>query len=209
MRASFEHIYDLAVAREDVPGDFAELGVWQGTTFLPLADLARTFGKTIHAVDSFQGCPAPTPRDFAPDGGCQFGKGALSVGGSKLFRDLMRHHHNVRIHEGWIPEILHDIPDDVRFAFVHLDLDQFDPTEAALAWLWPRMSPGGILVCHDWFDDREHLAAGAIRQWMAHTGVQPAGTLPSEHIWFRNGPSKAAEAAEAMTHRLFSRGPLA
>jgi len=160
MRASFEHIRELAESCETVPGDFAELGVWQGTTFLPLADTA-----------------------------CQFGKGALSVGDSRLFRDLMRHHENVRIWEGWIPEILQEIPDDVRFAFVHLDLDQFDPTEAALAWLWPRISPGGVLCCHDWFDERTHLAAGAIRQWMDHTGVQPEGTLPSEHIWFRRGLS--------------------
>jgi len=189
MRASFEHIRELAESCETVPGDFAELGVWQGTTFLPLADTARRFGNIIHAVDSFRGCPEPSPRDISPEGHCQFGKGALSVGDSRLFRDLMRHHENVRIWEGWIPEILQEIPDDVRFAFVHLDLDQFDPTEAALAWLWPRISPGGVLCCHDWFDERTHLAAGAIRQWMDHTGVQPEGTLPSEHIWFRRGLS--------------------
>ncbi len=40
--------------------------------------------------------------------------------------------------------------DDLRFRFAHLDMDLWQPTAAAVQWLWPRMVPGGILVFHDY-----------------------------------------------------------
>lgn len=36
-----------------------------------------------------------------------------------------------------------------RFSLVHLDLDLAEGTAAALTYFYPRMVPGGIILCHD------------------------------------------------------------
>jgi len=187
MRASYGQIEELVRACGEVQGDFAEFGVWQGETFLPLAEAAQAFGKRAHAVDSFQGCGEPGPNDYEPDGSCEYPAGALSTGGSQAFRDLVRPlDGTVEVWEGWIPAILAEMVGQVRaLAFVHVDLDQYGPTLWTLRWCWPRMSPGGILCCHDWFPEYRRLAAGAIRDWILADGMVPAGTSANRHIWFR------------------------
>jgi hypothetical protein len=37
-----------------------------------------------------------------------------------------------------------------RFSFVHLDVDLYESTRAALEFFYPRMSSGGIILSHDY-----------------------------------------------------------
>ncbi len=182
VRANYIHLDHLlrSVLAAPVLGDLAEFGVWHGTTFMPMCELASQHGRTIHAVDSFEGMDAETKRDAG-----QYRKGELSVGGSAVFRMLTKPYgKTVQIHEGFVPSVLSEL-DSCRFAFVHLDLDQYAPTRSALAFLWPRMNPGGVLICHDWFRDRDILAAGAMADWMQSTGLTLAGESPNTgHGWF-------------------------
>jgi hypothetical protein len=181
MRANFIHIQDLAIqALQRSSGDFVEIGVWWGTTFVPLAELCRQAGRTIHAVDSFLGMAAPTEND----GPKMFRKGALSTGGSDHFRMLTDSFSNVVVHEGWVPDIFAEMK-TLSFAFAHIDLDQYQPMLRAMNFVWSRLNAGGIMVCHDWLPDREILAAKAIRDWSESTGVAIAGENgETEHAWF-------------------------
>lgn len=182
MRANFVHIeHQLRATLEaGIPGDLAEFGVWYATTFMPMAELARQAGRTIHAVDSFCGMVPNTDRDNG-----EYQKGALSVNGSATFRMLARPFGStIVVHEGFVPAVLDEMA-DCRFAFVHLDLDQYLPSLQALRFVWPRMSSGGIMICHDYFPDRNTLAAGAIHDWMAETATPPLHHEPmSRHAWF-------------------------
>ena len=38
----------------------------------------------------------------------------------------------------------------VKFAFVHLDADLYQPTLAALRYFYPRMVAGGVIIIHDY-----------------------------------------------------------
>jgi len=182
MRASFIHIESWLrrVLKEDIRGDLAEFGVWYATTFMPMAELARMYQRKIHAVDSFVGMGEPGDRD---DG--QYIKGGLSVGGSKIFRQLAAPYvGTVVIHEGWVPDILQEMDCDT-FSFVHLDLDHYQPMLDALRFVWPRMARGGIVCCHDWMRDRDILAAGAIKDWMRDSKVElEAENIQSLHAIF-------------------------
>ena len=55
----------------------------------------------------------------------------------------------VRYHRGWIPERFDDVADR-RFAFVHVDVDLEQPTRDSLAFFYPRLVPGGVLLCDDY-----------------------------------------------------------
>jgi hypothetical protein len=39
---------------------------------------------------------------------------------------------------------------DITFSFVHLDVDLYQPTHDSLAFFYPRMVTGGIIVCDDY-----------------------------------------------------------
>jgi hypothetical protein len=182
MRANFIHIEELlrSVLDSEISGDIAEFGVWHGTTFIPMAELARINDKVIHAIDSFAGMAAETSKD-----GGKYTKGALSVGGSAVFKELAAGFGEViKIHEGFIPQILNDFDPNIKFCFVHIDLDQYQPTLEALNFIWPRMNAGGIMVCHDWFKGKTQLAAGAINDWKANNNIQMTGSMDSSHCYF-------------------------
>ena len=79
-------------------------------------------------------------------------KEAYLVGGSVrdvLFGIEPKDFDFVVFHSGWIPEKFHEVS-DVRFCFVHLDVDLFQPTLDSLSFFYDKMSPGGIILCDDY-----------------------------------------------------------
>jgi hypothetical protein len=68
---------------------------------------------------------------------------------------------------GWIPEAFPDEP-GARYRFVHLDVDLFQPTRDSLEYFYPKLIPGGMIVCDDygWPGARK-----AIDDFCARTGV--------------------------------------
>jgi O-methyltransferase len=64
---------------------------------------------------------------------------------------------NVVLRPGYVPDTLAGLEDE-RFAFVLLDLDLLEPTRAALEFFYPRLSPGGYLVMHDYNNSESNWA---------------------------------------------------
>lgn len=179
MRANFIHIEEQVrqVLDGQVAGDLAEFGVWLATTFMPMVELARLHGRAAHAVDSFRGMAAPTARDAG-----RYPAGSLDVGGAAMMRNLASQYKGtVEVHEGWIPEVLGEL-EGVRFAFVHVDLDQYAPTLAALRFVWPRLSYRGVMMCHDYVEGQQTLASAAIAEWREGTGARCELQGWSQHI---------------------------
>ena len=187
MKSTFEQIEALVLDALAADGDLIELGVYEGDTFLGLAALAQLHNRECHAVDSFHGMPPPTARDVESDGVCRYPRGAMRASEYDFACRVRRAGVSdaVSIYAGWIPEVLREVSPGMAFCFAHVDLDQFAPTLAALEWVWPRMSPEGIVCCHDYFAGKDHLASAAINTWHRETRVDVGGVLPSRHIWFR------------------------
>jgi O-methyltransferase len=128
------------VIDEHVPGAFAEVGVWRGETseFLHRAAPERT----LYLFDTFEGFDERDLPAGARDG--RFRDTSLEavrrrVGGSD----------RVVLRQGYVPQTLAGLEDET-FAFVLLDLDLLGPTQASLEFFYPRLSPGGYLVMHDY-----------------------------------------------------------
>ena len=181
MRANFVHIENLLRSVVDIDGDFAEIGVWYGTTFMPMVEIARQTNHKIHAVDSFCGLAERTARDNIK----MYPKGALSTNGTHIIKSLIKPYRDITtIHEGFIPDVFSGM-EHIQFSFVHLDVDHYQPTLDSLVFLWERMVKGGIIVCHDWDEDSKECAAGAIKDWMQDESVDYAGIQQySSHCWF-------------------------
>ncbi len=164
----------------NVPGDFAEVGVFQGALFKRIVAVAQVLHRKTHAFDSFVGMDEPTEKDAG-----KYPKGDLSSGGKENFRRIIlnsiRQHRDVSLDtvqqagvetdairndifslwDGYVPECLEKCPVS-EFAFIYIDLDHHDPTQQAIEWAWPRLVEGGLLGFDDYFPGRQKLASPPI-----------------------------------------------
>jgi O-methyltransferase len=136
-------LYQLALMSTHVPGDTAECGVWQGAGSYLICKATQSGAqqRTHFLFDSFQGVSAPD----SIDGFGYWRKGDLSCSVDQIKRPDAK----ISIHPGWIPERFNDVADR-RFSFVHIDVDLHQPTADSMSFFYPRMNPGGLLVCDDY-----------------------------------------------------------
>jgi len=165
-----QRIQEMATsAVGDVAGALVEIGCYEGRATAMLCEVGRRLGRTVHAIDSFRGMAEPGPKD-----GTNYPRGKFDVGGKQGFIDLMGARGfnlglDYNVHEGYVPEVLKQpMLRDLQVAFAYADLDHYEPTLAALDWLWEHMDKGGIILCDDYDgpDGSEVLAAAAIRDWL-------------------------------------------
>jgi len=124
-------------------GDTAECGAYKGASSFLICRRIAGSSKKHHIFDSFEGLSEPTRED-----GTYWQKGDLSSS-EKIIRENLKDFDFVAYHKGWIPETFHEVS-DVRFCFVHLDVDLFQPTLDSLRFFYERMTPGGIILCDDY-----------------------------------------------------------
>ena len=135
----------------NLPGDTAECGVYRGaSSFLILASQARSADKTHHVFDSFEGLSEPDLRDDPSGHPTAFvwNKHDLAVDEAVVTRNLSGLG-RFRLYRGWIPSRFAEVRQQ-RFSFVHIDVDLYQPTYDSVAFFYPRMVTGGLIVCDDY-----------------------------------------------------------
>lgn len=130
-------LYQAVAAADHVAGDMAEAGVYLGGTALIMLDASS---KRIHLFDTFEGLP---------HGEDAFATGDYAGSIPRVRMNLAGLEDRYELHAGLFPGSATGL-EDLRFSFVHLDLDLYDSTKAALEWFWPRLNSGGILLSHDY-----------------------------------------------------------
>jgi O-methyltransferase len=147
----------------NLPGEFWEMGVYLGGS----ASLIGKIGsqKVLRLFDSFEGvsepCEKDTPVEPVPGGEPPMWQG-------EWHGDMKRALHNVGreclVHKGWIPETFSEVPADVKVAFLHLDVDLYEPTKAALEFVLPRLCEGGLIAVDDFRYARHPGIEAAIKE---------------------------------------------
>lgn len=154
----------------DVPGDFAEFGVFQGECTLAMA----AAGRRTWAWDTFEGMPddnyievldnSDPPGKWVPAGDVVK---SLKDSGLDVVPVVGKFSSTIPV---WGPE-----HPDVKFAFVHIDCDHYWAYKRVLEFIAPRMSPGGIVRLDDY-----GCCAGAKKatdEWFASTGHRLEGDI--------------------------------
>lgn len=132
--------------QQNIPGDVAELGVFQGD-FSCLISTAFPDRK-IHLFDTFEGF---SEKDIAVETSRHLSRaktGDFSSTDVDSVLRIMPDPSHVIIHKGWFPDTFSDITDET-FCFVSLDADLYAPTAAALPLFYERLSIGGVFLIHD------------------------------------------------------------
>lgn len=160
-RASALNLAQYFLYARSLGGLAAECGVFTGCSALTCCLAARAVdpsydGTGFHLIDSFAGLSEPGEDDqiaVAPELGVGFVPPDIPPGNLAAAVHYAQHSMKpfpgVAIHEGWIPAVFAELPDS-GWAYVHVDVDLYAPTLAALEYFFPRLVPRGVLICDDY-----------------------------------------------------------
>ena len=181
-----------AIEAAGVAGAFAELGVWRGNSAKVIHGLAPM--RELYLLDTFEGFDAAdTAGD--PASGVAHHFRDVTVDRVRAFVGASPRVHFV---VGRFPDTAGAIPADARFAFVHIDCDLYQPALAALGFFYPRMSPKGLIVVHDYASGRWPGLTRAVDEFLADKPEGPV-LLPdlsgSVAIVCRGAPAVAGPVA--------------
>jgi O-methyltransferase len=123
-----------------VLGEIAEVGVYKGGSSRLISEAKGN--RPLHLFDTFDGMPDVGSSDPL----FQKGQFASSMDAVKKY---LSPYSNVQFYKGTFPETAGPIENKI-FSFVHLDVDIYESTAKSLAFFYPRMSPGALLISHDY-----------------------------------------------------------
>jgi len=133
--------------RDKVAGCFAELGVYKGESarLLHLMDNDRV----LHLFDTFDGLPPEDLKIETGEAATYTNRNFRDTSVEKVLSYIGAGPDKVVVHKGYFPETTVDLGNEI-FALVSLDADLYNPTKAGLEFFYERLSPGGVLLIHDY-----------------------------------------------------------
>lgn len=132
------------IVKERIAGDFVELGVYKGKTATVLASFVRRLGRMLYLLDTFDGFAASDLQGVDAHQPVKFTDTSLEA-----VRALVGEQ-NTGFIKGRFPETARQLPPQATFALVHIDCDLYTPIISGLEYFYPRMSPGGFMIVHDY-----------------------------------------------------------
>ena len=175
VRLSALRLHAREIEARKIPGDVAELGVYQGAF---AAEINRLFPeRRLWLFDTFEGFHA---RDLAIEAertGVKTQRRSFADTTIDLVRSRLPHPEMARFVQGYFPASLEGLDFEVLsgsnvmqasenvtaacesqceescepcFALVSLDPDLYEPTLEGLRYFYPRLAPGGRILIHDY-----------------------------------------------------------
>jgi hypothetical protein len=153
-------------------GPWVECGVYFGFSSLlacyTLKEFDKKFtGKGFYMVDSFEGISKHSTKDMIPDivpeeGGFKmvYAKDRFEAPFEEVKKN-MSGFPNIEMVKGWIPDAFEKLP-DMQWSFVNIDVDMYEPTYASMEYFYPRLLPGGVMICDDYITA---MFPGARKAW--------------------------------------------
>jgi O-methyltransferase len=128
-----------------VQGEVWEAGVYRGGSarFLATRSAEARPQRIVRLFDTFEGMPNPDPEHDTHQ------KGDFSDTSVDQVRQFVGFPRLIRIHRGLVPETFVGL-ENSRIAFAHIDLDLYHSVADALEFIYPRLSPGGVIVLDDY-----------------------------------------------------------
>jgi len=174
------------VVRSGIPGDFVECGVWRGGSSMLAALVLDRLGdaeRRLYLYDTFAGMPEPGELDVDVLGQSAHPHWQSEQRGDVnewCYSSLEEVRRNLRstgfpaervsLVEGRVEETIPATAPET-IAVLRLDTDWYESTLHELKHLYPRLSPGGVLIV----DDYGHWAGAraAVDQYFAELADPP------------------------------------
>lgn len=154
--------------KDNVPGAFAELGVYQGETAKMIHEMAPD--RSLHLFDTFEGF---TREDLQNESATNPNLGTdFSDTTAEQVKKFIDGNENIFLHAGHFPATTATCKEE-KYAFVHLDADLYQPTLAGLMYFYLRLAPGGLILIHDY----NHTWNGVMRAVDEFVKTIPEGRI--------------------------------
>lgn len=175
----------------EVPGDTAECGCYQGAASYLICSQNRQsiLPRRHHIFDSCEGLSEPSPFD-----GTHWVAHSLAAAEAEVYERLQPFVGEYTLYKGWIPERFAEV-NNTMFCFVHIDVDLYTPTRDSIAFFYPRLSSGAVVICDDYGFTSCPGATKAIDDFLAD---KPEKILPlaSGGGFFIKGIATSASSTE-------------
>lgn len=145
----------------NIPGAFVECGVWKGGSSMAAALTFRT-PRPLFLYDTFEGMTSPTDHDRRASGGTPAARMLRNadkndpilcyspLGEVKRNMDSTGYPaSHVTYVSGKVEETIPGVVPE-QIAILRLDTDWYESTRHELVHLYPRLSPGGVLIIDDY-----------------------------------------------------------
>jgi len=130
------------------PGDILEVGVYKGGSLYRIAEHIDRYhrqdfrSRSLIGIDTFEGHPSIN-RDKDP---AHHFMGRFNDTSYKKVISYFKKFPFVRLIKGECGLVFSQFPPDQRFCMVHIDVDIYDSCVRCIEYIYPRLSPGGIMV---------------------------------------------------------------
>ncbi|HEY7455281.1 MAG TPA: TylF/MycF/NovP-related O-methyltransferase [Thermoleophilaceae bacterium] len=153
------------VVRARVPGDIVECGVWRGGSSMLAALALLEAGddeRALYLYDTFAGMSEPGERDVTVSGASalpewrQAQRGEVNEWCFSPLEEVERNLRSTGIDPARLRFVEGKVEDTIpatapeRISVLRLDTDWYESTWHELTHLYPRLSPGGVLIVDDY-----------------------------------------------------------
>lgn len=139
-------VFSITRSQSKLEGDMAEVGVYQGGSAKIICEAKE---KTkLHLFDTFSGLPPVSDKD-THFGTTIWKENEFGNTSDESVKRYLSKYENVFLYKGRFPDTSDPIK-DVKFSFVHLDVDLYRSTRDCLEFFYPRLVRGGIILTHDY-----------------------------------------------------------
>jgi len=133
--------------QSQIPGVFVELGVYRGDSAAILHQMDPT--RPFHLFDTFTGFTADDLKSETGEAATYTPDHFADTNVSRVLKKIDGDH-NIIIHQGYFPDTA--LGFNLPIALANLDADLYKPTRAGLELFYQNLSPGGVIMIHDYND---------------------------------------------------------
>jgi hypothetical protein len=171
-----------------------EFGVYAGGSL----EIIATHNPTteIIGIDSFQGLPPESKHDFHKEGDF------ADVNYHRIAGYFGMIYPRVRLFRGFSPDVFKAMDDNVRFSFVHVDVDLYNSVKHALDFFLPRMLTGGIMLFDDYKVRSTPGCEIAIREFFETAEIKP-NHMQELFFWDYNYHPEEDHLSKPKSHNQF------
>jgi hypothetical protein len=156
----FERYYILwsALKQISVDGDYVQCGVYKGEEAFYIAKECKT---TLHLFDSFEGA-----QDLGGLDNEYYIQNPYKCDVEEA-QTVLAQFNNVKINVGKVPANFETVNE---IAFLHIDVNLYEPTKITLTELWPKVVSGGMVMV-DLHDSYSSGAEVAVQEFFDNLGL--------------------------------------
>lgn len=140
---------NMSLKLED--GDYAEVGTYHGVS-AKIMYRHMPLHSALYCFDTFEGFASSDIEIEAARTGIMVSSNDFSKTSIEFVEDLVRDGDSSKflaLRKGRFPETFEGL-EGMKWRFVHLDCDLYEPIRAGLELFWPKMVKGAVVVVHDY-----------------------------------------------------------